>query len=195
MDAINILFGIALLYSLAANLSAARKGIKEKLTKSVYKPKTVLQKLPPNISALILVLQIAGIFDIGKFSAAINNNFMTYRIIALVGYVLFSFLQVYSFKSLGKFYSQDLVILQNHELVTNGIYKFIRHPQYLFQVLSDLCAGVVLLNYLVLPITLLVEFPLFVLRAIREEKMLENHFEKVYNDYKKRSGFMLPFIG
>ena len=195
MDAINILFGISLLYSIAANFSAARKGFKEKLSKAVYKPKTYLQRIPPNISALILVLQVIGIFNIGIITSFDYTNFITLRLIGLLGYILFSFLQVKSFKTLGKNYSQDIVILQNHVLVTNQIYKKVRHPQYLFQMLSDIFAGIVLFSYPVLFFSVLIELPLFVLRARREEEMLENHFKREFAEYKSRSGFMLPFIG
>jgi protein-S-isoprenylcysteine O-methyltransferase Ste14 len=195
MNAINILFGIAFLYSLGANFSAARKGIKEKLTRTTYKPKTYLQKTPPNVSALIIVLQVAGIFGIAEIFQADDKNFMTLRLTGLIGYILFSFLQVKSFKTLGKNYSQDIAILQNHELVTSGLYRNIRHPQYLFQILSDIFAGIALFNYLVLFFSVFTEFPLFLLRAMREEEILKNHFKDEFIKYKSRSGFMLPFIG
>lgn len=193
MDAINLLFGIALLYSLVANFSAAQKGFKDKLTKTVYKPTTYLQKLPPNISALVLVLQIIGIFQLGTIENFLSETFYAYRISFLILYIITSLLQVKAFKNLGKNYSQDIVIKHNHELVTSGLHKKIRHPQYLFQLLSDLCAGLVLASYLVIAVVMIIEIPLFVLRAKREEKMLLNHFKEEYEVYKNNSCFFLPF--
>lgn len=193
MDAIDILFSISLLYSLVANLSAAQKGFKDKLTKAVYKPVTYLQKIPPNISASILVMQIVGIFKIGVIEKLLAEEFYLYRIIALLLYIISAYLQVKSFKNLGKFYSPDIVIMQNHELITKGIHSKIRHPQYLFQLLSDFFAAVVLMSYFVGVAVLLIETPLFVLRAKREEEMMLNHFKESYANYKSKSGFFLPF--
>jgi len=192
MNAINILFAITLLYSLTANFSAAKKGFKEKLTKAVYKPKTYLQKLPPNISALVLLLQIIGIFNIGVLNSFLVEDYLEYRIAALIFYAAFSYLQIKSFRNLGKYYSQDIVIIQQHELVTTGLHRKIRHPQYLFQLLSDLFAGITLASFLVLPVVIFLEIPLFILRAKREDEMMMNHFKDSFAEYKSKSGFFLP---
>lgn len=195
MDPINILVGINLFVSMTANFSGAKKGLKTSITKVVERPVTYLQKLPPNISALILILIIAGIFKIGSLTDNYEKEFGTLRYIGLCMFVVFSWLQVYAYKSLGNNYAQDIVIMKNHKLVTRGIYRFIRHPQYLSQILSDLGAGLALLNYFIVPLVLLVEFPLFILRAINEDKLLEKHFREEFVSYKKRSGFFIPFIG
>ncbi len=53
-NAINIIVAINLFVSMSANLAGAKKGIKSKLSNVVNKPKTYLQKVPPNIAALVL---------------------------------------------------------------------------------------------------------------------------------------------
>ncbi len=165
--------------------------------KSCYqeKPQTYLQKAPPNISAVILIVIILGVFNIGTFSEEIISQFETLRIIGLVVFVIFSWLQVWSFKSLGKNYSQEILILKEHELYTKGPYRYIRHPQYISQFLSDLCAGIALCSYIAVPLVLLFELPLFILRAKEEEKLLYKHFEEEFSGYKSKSGFIFPFIG
>lgn len=195
MDPINLIIAINLFVSLTANYSGARKGLKTSITKVVERPVSFLQKLPPNISAIILVLTIVSIFKIGTLPEEIWNKFFTIRIIGLSLFLIFSWLQVLSYKSLGKNYAQDVVILKSHELYTGGIYRFIRHPQYLSQILSDLGAGMALLSYLVLPLVILLEIPLFIMRASLEEKILRKHFGEDYFAYRKKSGFMIPFIG
>ncbi|MEJ5351864.1 MAG: isoprenylcysteine carboxylmethyltransferase family protein [Melioribacteraceae bacterium] len=195
MDPINFLILINLIVTTSANWSGARKGLKVSLTKVVEKPKTYLQKLPPNISALILILIILGIFDVGNLPIKSEERFQIIRISGLIVFIILSWLQVYAFKSLGNFYTQDIVILKEHKLIKSGIYKFIRHPQYLCQIFSDLGAGVALFNYLIVPIVVLVELPLFVLRARYEEKLLEKYFKDEFINYKKQSGFFIPFIG
>lgn len=195
MDPVNILVAINLFLTISANFSGAQKGLKTSITKVIDRPKTFLQKLPPNISAIILVLTILAVFGIGTMKEGPNADFMSIRIAGLILFIVFSWAQVWAYKSLGKNYAQDIVIMKEQELYTSGFYKIIRHPQYLSQLLSDLGAGLALLGYIVVPAVLLIEVPLFIARAVVEEKMLQKHFGENYKQYKKRSGFMIPFIG
>ncbi len=195
MDPINILVAINLFVSISANISGAKKGMKSKMTKVVEKPKTFLQKVPPNVAALVLVLTIFAVFNLGTFSDEIKQQYSSWRVFGLVLFVVFSWLQVIAYKSLGNFYSQDIVIFKNHELKTNGYYSIIRHPQYISQLLSDLGAGIALMGYLIIPIVLFVEIPLFIMRAKLEDNLLKKHFKDIFESYKKKSGFIFPFIG
>ncbi len=194
MDPINILVGINLIVSMFANASGAKKGFKKKISGILEKPKTYLQKIPPNVSALILVLIIAGIFGVGTQKFTNDNSIMIWRISGLLIFVIFSNLEVRAFKTLGNFYTQDIAVLKGQSLVTKGYYKIIRHPQYLFQVISDIGAGIALQSYLVVPIVILIELPLFIMRAKKEEELFTKHFGEEFSSYKKRSGFFLPFI-
>lgn len=195
MDPINIIAAINLFVTMSANMSGAKKGIKAKLSNVAKKPTTYLQKTPPNVAALVIILTIAAIFNLGTFSENIKEEYLELRIIGLLMFIGFSWLQVVSFKTLGEFYFQDIQIVKNHELIQTGIYKTIRHPQYVSQLLSDLGIGLALMGYLILPIVLFVEIPLFILRAKTEEKLLREHFDQEFVEYKKKSGFFIPFIG
>jgi len=195
MDPINLLIIINLIVTMSANWGGARKGLKTSITKIVERPQTYLQKIPPNIAALVLVLIVLSVFKIGVLPEVYSEKFVSIRIIGLCLFVVFSWSQVWAFRSLGKSYAQDIVILKEHKLNTGGPFKFIRHPQYLSQILSDLGAGLALMSFLVIPIVVLLEMPLFILRALSEEKILAKHFKEDFSNYKKRSGFMFPFIG
>ncbi len=195
MDPINIIIAINLFVSISANFAAAKKGLKSQISNVTEKPKTYLQKVPPNIAALVLIFTIAAIFNLGVFSNEIKEKYIIYRVLGLILFIVFSWIQVASFKSLGKYYSQDILIFKNHKLATSGYYRAIRHPQYLSQILSDLGVGVALMGYIIIPIVVFFEIPLFVIRAKSEEKLLQKHFKDQFNDYKKKSGFMIPFIG
>jgi len=193
MDAINIISGVALIFSLFANSITAKSGIKGAVTKNEKKPKTYLQKIPLNISVLILVLQILGLFQIATLE--LSDDLLTIRIIGLFVFILFSWLQVQSFKNLKENYSQEIVIKKNHALITTGFHKTIRHPQYIAQVISDLGLGIAICSYLVLPLVLFIELPLFILRAKKEEELLKSYFGEKFVEYKQKSSFMIPFIG
>lgn len=194
MDAVSILVLINLIVSTSANWGGARKGLKTSITKVDERPVTYLQKIPPNVSALVFVLIILSFFGVGILNDYADEKYLYIRTVGLLFYIVFSWLQIKSYKSLGEYYTQDIAILKNHKLVTKGPYKFIRHPQYLSQILSDLGAGLALGSYLIVPVTLLLELPLFVMRAGLEDKLLEKRFGEEYVNYKKSTPFMIPFI-
>ncbi len=195
MDPINILVGVVLIISMGANFGAAKSGVRQTVTKFELKPSTWLQKIPPNIAALLLILTLLGIFQVGALPYKDTLLYMYSRIAGLIIFAVFSWVQVKATKNLGTNYSQDIAILKGHKLVTTGTHKLIRHPQYISQVLSDLGAGIALLGFIIVPVVIFIELPLFLLRAAREEKLLESHFKEKFVTYKKNSGFIIPFIG
>lgn len=195
MNPVNIIVGVILAVSMAANFSAAKSAVKQTVIKFELKPKTWLQKTPPNIAAIVLILEVLGIFGIGTLEVISIEEYMWIRVVGLIMFGLFSWLQVKATKALGKNYAQEIGVIKNHQLVTTGIYKSVRHPQYISQVLSDLGAGLALLGYIIVPLVFFIELPLFILRALREESLFENHFMEEYKNYKKKSGFIIPFIG
>ena len=195
MDPINILLGLALFVSIAANFSGSKKGMKAKVVNVEKRPKTYLQKLPLNISAMIVIMEILGVFEIGTLNSDINEKYFFVRIGGLIMFILFSWVQTLSYKKLGEYYSPEISIFKSHNLISDGPYKNIRHPQYISQILSDFGAGLAIMSYLVLPMVIFVLLPLFILRAKYEEKLLSEKFGDDWSGYKKRSGFLLPFIG
>lgn len=195
MDPINLITGINLIITFTAQITSAKQQLKTTLSNTKIKADGFLQKTPLNIAAMILLLIVLGIFNLLTLDPNNYTEYEKYRLIGLLFFIMFSWLQIRAQKNLGLNYSQEIVILKEHRLVTTGIHKYIRHPQYLFQVLSDLGAGVALLGYVIVPLVLLIELPLLILRAREEEKLLSDHFKEDFVEYKKTSGFIVPFIG
>jgi protein-S-isoprenylcysteine O-methyltransferase Ste14 len=93
---------------------------------------------------------------------------------------------------LGKNWSPSLEINEGQQLVTSGMYEYIRHPIYLavwFQAMAQFfllqnwvagCAGIV--SFL----------PIYLIRVPREEKMMVDLFGREYQTYMKKTGRILP---
>ncbi len=83
------------------------------------------------------------------------------------------------------------VIANHHVLISNGIYKWIRHPIYLSHILTWLSVTLISLNW-----GYSIFVSLFVLRMIIripvEEKLLVTKFGSQYIEYKKKAGCLLP---
>ena len=192
MDPINIIILLNIIATFGANVTGAKRGLKSTVSEIKEKPKTFLQKFPPIISMLSLVTLILAVFQVGTLEYLAEYNMIRY--IGLAVYLVFSWVQVWSFKTLGDNYSQDIMIKKNHELVMKGPFKIIRHPQYLCQILLDLGATAATFGYIV-GLLALIEIPIYIMRASMEDKLLAKYFAEKFSDYKKKSGFMIPFIG
>jgi len=192
MDPINIIIGINILATFGANVSGAKQGFKTSITQVKEKPKTYLQHLPTTLATVSLIVLIVSLFQVGTLSYTKTN--FTIRLTALIFYLVFSWVQIWSFKLLGTNYSQDIVILQKHQLVTKGIYSLVRHPHYFSQIVVEFAAAIAVLSYLVAPLAV-AQIPFLYLRAKREEQLLQKYFKQDFEVYKKKTGFFIPFLG
>jgi protein-S-isoprenylcysteine O-methyltransferase Ste14 len=84
---------------------------------------------------------------------------------------------------LGRFFS---VKAQPKGLVTHGLYARLRHPMFLFVDLT--IVGLALAQPLLLAI-LLVLAPIQILRARKEDRLMEEKFGEAYRDYRKHTWF------
>ena len=192
MDPINIIVGLNIIATFGANVSGAKKGLKSKIGATKEKPKTYLQRLPVILSTLTLIGLIISVFQIGTLEYKLDYNLIRY--IGLAVYLVFSWVQVWAFKSLGENYSQDILIKKDHQLVKKGPFRIVRHPQYLSQILIDLGGAAATLSYIVAPLAI-VQIPFIIMRASLEDKLLAKYFTDEFVLYKKKSGFIFPFIG
>jgi protein-S-isoprenylcysteine O-methyltransferase Ste14 len=192
MDPINIIVGLNIIATFGANVSGAKKGFKDKIGAAKEKPNTYLQKLPLILSTITLLGLILGVFQIGTLEYVSEYNLIRY--IGLAVYLIFSWVQIWAFKTLGENYSQDILIKKDHQLVTKGPFRIIRHPQYMSQMLLDLGGAAAVLSFIVAPIAV-IQILFILLRASVEDKLMAKHFGNEFSSYKKKSGFVLPFIG
>jgi protein-S-isoprenylcysteine O-methyltransferase Ste14 len=96
--------------------------------------------------------------------------------------------------TLGRFLVPYAAIFEDHELVTSGPFRFVRHPVYSGNLALFLGAALGTLNiYLLLlwPIAVLG----FVAEARIEERLLRDRFGAVYDAYAERTGLLLPRFG
>lgn len=192
MDPINIIVGLNIIATFGANFSGAKKGVKDKVGVFKEKPKTYLQTLPLVFSTLTLLVLIISVFQIGTLEYKAENQ--TLRIIGLIFYLIFSWVQIWAFKTLGENYSQDIAIKKDHQLVIAGPFKIIRHPQYLSQILLDLGGAIATLSF-ILFLLAIIQIPFLFMRASIEDKLLEKNFGENFKNFKKKTGQIFPFIG
>ena len=93
---------------------------------------------------------------------------------------------------LGANWSPIPAVKENHELVTSGPYRMIRHPIYSGMILafvgtSFITAPAFWLAFAILSVT-------FVARCRTEEKMMEAEFPETYEAYEKTTWALIPYV-
>lgn len=89
--------------------------------------------------------------------------------------------------------SNEYQIKKDHELITNGIYGYVRHPIYGGMLL--MIPGVLMVaNSYTFIASLIIMIVIFEAFARREEKLLTKHFGKKYTEYMKTTKKFIPFI-
>ena len=89
--------------------------------------------------------------------------------------------------------SSRLQIVENQRLVTNGVYNYIRHPLYLGEINRNLGFAILLSSLYGLAVMFLGN--IFLLFRIEiEERMLIDEFGDEYEEYRKRTNKLFPYI-
>ena len=94
-------------------------------------------------------------------------------------------------RSLGKNVSPTVVTRPEHQLVTYGPYRYIRHPLYTAGMVFFLAMSVAAGSWF-LPLVMLVVFPVLMVRIPLEEAELEARFGEPYRRYKASTGRFVP---
>lgn len=95
--------------------------------------------------------------------------------------------------SLASLWRSFSIMVEARQLVTRGIYKYVRHPLYLGEIVSY--AGVLMMRFSLVNTVIFIVFIIFqVVRSRIEEQKLEKVFPE-YRKYKKRTGIFFPRIG
>lgn len=97
-----------------------------------------------------------------------------------------------SHADLGKHWSPRVEFKENHGLVTEGVYKRMRHPMYAAHVLWGIAQILLIPNLVAGPLALILLFAVVALRIPREERALGEQFGEAYRRYMKRTGRLLP---
>ena len=95
--------------------------------------------------------------------------------------------------TLRKFFSANVAVQSDHELVIKGPYKFVRHPGYFGGWLSFVGLGIALGNWVALLILAVLTIPAFLYRIQVEEHVLRASFP-AYASYAQRVRKFVPFV-
>jgi protein-S-isoprenylcysteine O-methyltransferase len=150
------------------------------------------------IPASVVLAWLAGrIVPEARFDALFADGPTTAMTLYWVGLALFVAalgLRWYSMNYLGRLFTFDVAIADDHRVIDTGPYRFVRHPAYTGSLLSfvglGLCGG----NLLSLLVMLLPIGAAFRHRMAIEEAALTAALGARYADYVARTKRLVPFV-
>jgi len=150
---------------------------------------------------LIARLVLALPFYLSMLAYAVNPGWMAWSALALptwlrwvgvfVGLATLPLLY-WVFRSLGNNISETFLTKQEHHLVTHGPYRWVRHPLYTAASVAFLALGLIAANAFILTMGTVVLAGIALFVVPREEVQLETKFGASYQEYRRRTGGLVP---
>ncbi len=97
-----------------------------------------------------------------------------------------------SHADLGRNWSVAAEVGEKQNLVTSGVFKYMRHPMYAAHLLWGIAQALLVHNWIAGVASLAIFLPLYLLRVPREEKVMLAEFGEEYGNYMKRTGRVIP---
>ena len=159
---------------------------------------SVNSKRDKNTALLILGGSLVA-YQITLIDAAYISNYVPRfsDITTYIGLSLMVFGMVYRayvIKYLGKFFTAQVTIMEDHQLIKAGPYKALRHPSYTAAFITFIGIAILFNSYIGAGYVLFIYFPIQTYRIRLEEKALTEKFGEDYSIYKNESKRMFPFI-
>ncbi|RPI94622.1 MAG: isoprenylcysteine carboxylmethyltransferase family protein [Chloroflexi bacterium] len=155
-------------------------------------------------TAIMTVIKIGGlILWLSPLAYLLNPAWMAWSKIGLpewvrwlgVGIGILSTLGIYwLFSSIGSGITPTSATRKEHQLVTHGPYRWVRHPLYTVGSSMFISFGLVADNWFIAALGLLA-FILMAIRTPKEEANLIEKFGDEYREYMKRTGRFFPKAG
>ncbi len=101
-------------------------------------------------------------------------------------------LHLWSIQTLGRFFRTIVILQPQHQLVTSGPYRFLRHPSYSSAIVTLIGLGLILNNWVSLILVVLIPLPGFLWRIRVEEQALFQRFGNEFLEYRRKSWELLP---
>lgn len=101
-------------------------------------------------------------------------------------------LMYWLFSTIGDNISETVLTKESHELVTNGPYRWVRHPLYAVAPLMLIAVSLLAANWFIGGMTVIALVMIVLVVVPKEEANLIETFGDDYRAYMKRTGRLLP---
>ena len=149
-----------------------------------------------SILVILIMSSISVVASVSEW-AYLNNAKESSFLLTIIGAFLLLTgiaIRVWAIRTLGKHFTATVTLTNDHQLVKAGPYQWVRHPSYLGAFMAIVGCPVFLNAHWAILLAMLSMTLAYYLRIGVEEKMLSSYFGKEYQDYKKGTKRIIPFI-
>ena len=167
------------------------------------KPKTTPDKIGMPSSFFGLALQGVGfglVWALRRsplFSPLIDGQFILNVVLQILAVLIAGgsvWLAMSAITELGKQWSLQARLIEDHKLVTSGVYGIVRHPIYTAMLGMLLATGLAFSHWIALAAATIVFFIGTKIRTNIEEGLLRDAFGQEFEDWKARVPGLIPFL-
>ena len=142
----------------------------------------------------IMVSVVAGVYVAAYWPVAALPLGQMFAVAGVFLFVLGLSLRWWAIITLGRFFTVDVTIEKDHELVERGPFRVVRHPSYTGVLLAFVGFALTLRNWAALLVILLPIVAVFIRRMNVEEEALSRALGSRYVDYMKRTKRLVPGV-
>lgn len=103
-------------------------------------------------------------------------------------------IRLHAIAVLANHFTSRVTILGEHKLVRDGLYRYVRHPSYLGQILILLGLGAVMGNVVAVWAAPFATTVALLWRIRIEERAMAEHFGAAYEEYRRATWRLLPLV-
>ena len=144
---------------------------------------------------IVIALSVtAGVFVAQNWRAGVLPNGRMFEVAGVVLFAAGLIFRWWAIMTLGRFFTVDVTIEKDHELVERGPFRLVRHPSYTGVLLAFVGFALTLRNWLSFLVVLVPIFVAFVRRMNVEENALAEALGNQYRDYIRRTKRLVPGV-
>jgi protein-S-isoprenylcysteine O-methyltransferase Ste14 len=133
-------------------------------------------------------------FSIGATKTGRIYYWNTFFAIGMALIVIGLMIRIHSILTLKQYFTYSVAKVENHKIIETGLYKFIRHPGYLGQLIIFIGISTSISNWLSIPVMMIPVTLGYLYRIKVEEKFMIEQLGEDYLNYQERTKRIIPIL-
>lgn len=144
----------------------------------------------------VFIVVLSSLYLMGYYhlSYHLTNHLSIIETILFILIIAGFSLRMWSYYTLHKYFTFNLAIKENHQLIKTGPYKYLVHPSYTGHLLLLLSSLLFFRQWILTVIVAICAVSRSQDRVHIEEKMMEKQFGNEYKEYRNDRYRVIPFI-
>jgi len=114
--------------------------------------------------------------------------------IGMVIFVIGLLIRIHSILTLKQYFTYSVATVENHKIITNGLYRFIRHPGYLGQLMVFFGISISISNWISVLLMMIPVSIGYLYRISIEEEFMSEQLGEDYQFYQERTKKIIPML-